>query len=82
MAGFHKLPAGVHPLESTAIVTLVDNWTSPEFAGFVDDLRDLVDSLGIEPGSAEWKRAERVWERVVELEADFWPGENEVQNIH
>ncbi|GAV99833.1 heme oxygenase-like protein [Lentinula edodes] len=60
---------------NSAILSLSDNWSCPEFVKFVDDLADLVDSLGIQPGSAEWSRAEEVWARVIELEADFWPTE-------
>ncbi|KAE9404570.1 heme oxygenase-like protein [Gymnopus androsaceus JB14] len=66
---------------NAAIATLSENWTCPEFVAFVDDLSGLVDSLGIEPESAEWKRAEKVWARVVELEANFWPMEEEIQHI-
>ena len=31
-------------------------------------------SLGIQPGSSDWLRAEEIWERVIELEEAFWPG--------
>ena len=30
-------------------------------------------SLGIEPGSPAWVRAESIWARVIELEEAFWP---------
>ncbi|KAJ3811658.1 heme oxygenase-like protein [Lentinula aff. lateritia] len=64
---------------NSAILSLSDNWSCPEFVKFVDDLADLVDSLGIQPGSAEWSRAKEVWARVIELEADFWPIEEEAR---
>ncbi|KAJ3970576.1 heme oxygenase-like protein [Lentinula raphanica] len=61
-----------------AVLDLCKNWTSPEFVKFVDDLADIVDSLRIKPGSKEWTRAEEIWARVVELEADFWPTEDDL----
>ncbi|CAE6467186.1 unnamed protein product [Rhizoctonia solani] len=51
----------------------ITNWTSDEFKNFVDDLEKLVDLLGIEQGSDNWRRAEATWNRVVELEEAFWP---------
>lgn len=41
------------------------------------DLADLVDNLGIVPGSPVWKRAESIWARVIELEERFWPVDGE-----
>ena len=67
----HELPP------NPAVQPFVDNWTSPEFHKFVDDLADLVNDLGIERGTDMWKRAEMVWDRVVELEVGFWPEEGE-----
>ncbi|KAJ7674420.1 heme oxygenase-like protein [Mycena rosella] len=52
--------------------TFADNWSSPEFIKFVDDLADLVNASDI-----EWARAEEIWMRVVELEKDFWPSAGE-----
>ncbi|KAH8116595.1 heme oxygenase-like protein, partial [Phellopilus nigrolimitatus] len=65
-----------------AINEFVGNWTNNEFIKFVDDCRVVVDSLGIERGSELWTRAEVIWDRVVELEIDFWPeiGEELLQN--
>ena len=62
---------------ATAVTSFAENWTSPEFEQFVDDLANLVDSLEIVPGSEGWKRAEGIWARVVELEEMFWPEEGE-----
>ncbi|PCH35352.1 heme oxygenase-like protein [Wolfiporia cocos MD-104 SS10] len=61
--------------ESTApaVAALVSNWTNPEFLRFVNDLTELVNSLGLEPGTSAWARAEATWMRVVELEEAFWP---------
>ncbi|TFY50666.1 hypothetical protein EVJ58_g10945 [Rhodofomes roseus] len=56
-----------------AVKTLVNNWTNPEFVKFVDELTQIVNSLGIEPGSPAWIRAESIWARVIELEEAFWP---------
>ncbi|KAI4518276.1 hypothetical protein GGG16DRAFT_49251 [Schizophyllum commune] len=61
---------------------LSENWTCNEFINFVEDLRDIVDDLDIQPDSPKWKRAEEVWERTIELEAAFWPdlGEEKTAN--
>ncbi|KAF8893173.1 hypothetical protein CPB84DRAFT_1783349 [Gymnopilus junonius] len=48
-----------------------------EFEAFVNTLTELVDSLGISPGTDAWLRAEDIWLRVVELEVGFWPDEGE-----
>ncbi|KAH9940306.1 heme oxygenase-like protein [Amylocystis lapponica] len=56
-----------------AVAVLVENWTNPEFARFVDDVAELVNSLDIRPGSDAYVRAEQIWLRVVELEEAFWP---------
>jgi thiaminase len=61
----------------SAATSFAENWTSPEFEQFVDDLTNLVDGLEIIPGSERWKRAEDIWVRVVELEETFWPEEGE-----
>ncbi|KAG9100786.1 hypothetical protein FRC06_003724 [Ceratobasidium sp. 370] len=58
------------PRESGEFIT---NWTSKEFIKFVDDLEKLVDLMEIQPGTDGWRRAESVWNRVIELEVAFWP---------
>ncbi|KAG8712124.1 hypothetical protein FRC11_000979 [Ceratobasidium sp. 423] len=58
---------------SKGLSAFITNWTSDEFKKFVDDLEKLVDLLGIEPGSENWRRAEVIWNRVIELEEEFWP---------
>ncbi|KAJ3736822.1 heme oxygenase-like protein [Lentinula guzmanii] len=75
---FNTSSESVKPTNA-AILSLSENWSCPEFVTFVDDLADLVDSLGIYPGSAAWSRSEEIWARIVELEADFWPTEEEAQ---
>ncbi|KAM6503372.1 heme oxygenase-like protein [Amanita muscaria] len=59
------------------VAPFAENWSSPQFAKFVDSLADLVNSLDIKPGSETWYNAERRWNRVVELEVEFWPTEGE-----
>ena len=61
---------------------LSENWTCNEFINFVEDLRDIVDDLDIQPDSPRWNRAEEVLERTIELEAAFWPdlGEEKTAN--
>ncbi|PPQ96847.1 hypothetical protein CVT26_006016 [Gymnopilus dilepis] len=60
-----------------AVRRFAANWSSPEFEAFVNTLTELVDSLGISPGSDAWLRAEAIWHRVVELEVSFWPEDGE-----
>ncbi|KAF8636898.1 hypothetical protein AX17_003150 [Amanita inopinata Kibby_2008] len=68
---------------NSAVAAFADNWSSPQFVKFVDDLAALVNDLGIQPGTETWKRAEHIWNRVVELEAEFWPevGEESTHRI-
>jgi thiaminase len=70
-AEIQKRNAG-RPSTNSPAATFADNWSSPEFVKFVDELVDLVNTSDI-----EWARAERVWARVVELEKDFWPSVGE-----
>lgn len=63
-----------------AVTLFADNWTCEEFRKFVVDLQDLVNDLGITPGSEAWTRAEGIWERIVELEEGFWPREAELES--
>ncbi|KAJ1310037.1 hypothetical protein OPQ81_006790 [Rhizoctonia solani] len=58
---------------SKGLNAFITNWTSDEFKKFVDDLERLVDLLDIEPGSDAWRQAEIIWNRVIELEEEFWP---------
>lgn len=62
---------------NTVVRKLVENWTSAEFEEFVDELERLVDDLGagfVGDAHADLvRKAQRVWDRVVELEKDFWP---------
>jgi thiaminase len=57
------------------------NWSTPQFAKFVDDLEALVNDLGIKPGTQTWINAEQIWNRVVELEAEFWPNAGEERRL-
>jgi formylaminopyrimidine deformylase / aminopyrimidine aminohydrolase len=62
---------------SQAVATLIENWTTTEFESFVKELGIIVDELNIHEGSSGWKRAQEIWERVIELEVGFWPNEGE-----
>ncbi|KAF7340184.1 Heme oxygenase-like protein [Mycena venus] len=46
----------------------VENWTSPEFVKFVEALAILANATKV-----PLQRATEIWERVIELEKDFWP---------
>jgi thiaminase len=65
------------------VAPFAKNWSSPQFITFVNNLASLVDDLGIEPGTETWVNAEQIWNRVVELEAEFWPnaGEEKTQRV-
>ncbi|PFH50615.1 hypothetical protein AMATHDRAFT_144738 [Amanita thiersii Skay4041] len=80
--GLASIPGG-NPSDS-AVASFANNWSSPEFVEFVDELATLVNDLGIKPGTEAWIRAEGIWSRIVELEADFWPntGEEVTQRIN
>ncbi|KAF1344209.1 hypothetical protein BDV97DRAFT_403154 [Delphinella strobiligena] len=55
--------------------TLISNWTSDEFVGFVDTIGGLVDELaaGLKEGDKVWVRCEQAWEQVLFAEEKFWP---------
>ena len=51
----------------------VPNWTSAEFGTFVDKLAEVTDAWALGAGDEEREVCERLWERVLQLEARFWP---------
>ncbi|KAI5117220.1 hypothetical protein M0805_008690 [Coniferiporia weirii] len=59
--------------EHTIVNEFAQNWTNDDFIKFVDELREIVDDLEVERGSDLWERAEATWDRIIELETDFWP---------
>jgi len=61
----------------SAVMSFAANWSCSEFLSFVDELANVVNNLGIVPGSRECRRAEDIWARVIELEAAFWPTEGD-----
>lgn len=63
---------------ASAILSFANNWSNKEFVQFVDELGAIVDELGGVPGAEAWRNAERIWERVAELEELFWPSEEDV----
>lgn len=65
-----------HPKESP-VLSFATNWSTAEFERFVDNLAVLVDDMYKGLGNDEWKYAEGIWRRVVELEEKFWPREGE-----
>ena len=58
---------------NNAINAFSENWTNDEFVEFVDNLRHIVDAMDITRGSESWAKACAAWDRVIELEIDFWP---------
>lgn len=59
------------------MLSFATNWSTAEFERFVDNLAVLVDDMYKGLGNDEWKYAEGIWRRVVELEEKFWPREGE-----
>ncbi|KAJ8501610.1 hypothetical protein ONZ45_g12093 [Pleurotus djamor] len=58
-----------------ALRVLSDNWSKEAFAKFVDDLGALVNEIATPVLES---KAEEIWIRVLELEAEFWPTEAEL----
>ncbi|KAL6715823.1 hypothetical protein ACLMJK_006784 [Lecanora helva] len=51
----------------------IPNWTSKEFAAFVDKLGKVTDAWAIGIEDEEREVCARLWKQVLELEARFWP---------
>ncbi|KAG4436450.1 hypothetical protein IFR05_008064 [Cadophora sp. M221] len=52
----------------------IPNWTSPDFASFVDEIAEFMDKLWERDGNAErMKVVEGIWTRVLDVEKKFWP---------
>ena len=51
----------------------IPNWTSAAFTEFVDKLASVTDALARASGEEERIACESLWERVLQLEARFWP---------
>lgn len=52
----------------------IPNWTSKEFAQFVEEIADVMDELSVREEG--WRRAEvfkAVWEHILGIERSFWP---------
>ncbi|ESK90230.1 transcription regulator [Moniliophthora roreri MCA 2997] len=75
---FVKTQLGANISSDTAVASLARNWSNQNFIAFVDDLDGLVDSLNIQPDTELWKECETIWEKIVEIEAAFWPEQGEV----
>ena len=65
--------ASPHPKGAArALLSLIPNWSSPEFATFVDNIADLVDGLDVPAGSELEKRCVDVWRTTLWFEERFW----------
>ncbi|KAJ7785674.1 heme oxygenase-like protein [Mycena metata] len=70
-AGLQKRPfqsEGNRSANDSPVSAFVENWTSQEFVKFIDDLAALANATDV-----EFERGTKIWERVVELEKEFWP---------
>ncbi|KAJ7766938.1 heme oxygenase-like protein [Mycena olivaceomarginata] len=67
-----SLPALERPFQKSPteslVMQFVENWSSPEFVKFVDELAALANATKVPA-----ERAKENWDRVIELEKDFWP---------
>ncbi|KAF8330586.1 heme oxygenase-like protein, partial [Cantharellus anzutake] len=64
-----------------AVKDFARNWSNKEFIKFVDKLAELVDDLEIDPILETGRRIKVVWDRIVELEIEFWPDAEEVARM-
>lgn len=51
---------------------LIPNWSSADFTTFVDEVARLLDE-SFEDGKGDMKRAEELWNQVLDVEEIFWP---------
>lgn len=65
-------PSTSEPGPTRALLSLIPNWSSPEFEKFVLDISELVDELDIEAGSDLAKRIAEVWKTTLWFEERFW----------
>lgn len=56
----------------SALAELIPNWSSPEFAAFVDDIAALVDDVGKTATEEQIARYRDVWARCLWFEERFW----------
>ncbi|UZJ52443.1 hypothetical protein CBS101457_001763 [Exobasidium rhododendri] len=66
------VPASSDPGPSRALLSLIPNWSSPDFQAFVNDLTDLVDELDISLDSEIGKKVAEVWKITLWYEERFW----------
>ncbi|KAH9222595.1 hypothetical protein DL95DRAFT_326355 [Leptodontidium sp. 2 PMI_412] len=54
----------------------IPNWTSSEFAAFVDEIAEFMDRLWVGEWNGDAERlvvVEGIWKRVLDVEKKFWP---------
>ena len=52
---------------------LIPNWSSPDFAKFVDEVEKLLNECFEKEGHGNLKRAEELWDQILNVEQVFWP---------
>jgi hypothetical protein len=65
-------PSLLKPGPSRALLSLIPNWSSPDFEKFVADISALVDELNVQPESDLEKRIAEVWRTTLWFEERFW----------
>ncbi len=64
-----------HDLDAGALrCEFIPNWTSPDFAKFVQEIADVTDELA--EREEAWRKVDvykAVWEHILEVERRFWP---------
>jgi hypothetical protein len=74
-ASFHlpsPVPSSLEPGASRALLSLIPNWSAPEFKSFVKDIAELVDELDVALDSDLGKRLAEVWKTTLWYEERFW----------
>ena len=66
------LPSSLAPGSSRALLSLIPNWSAPEFQAFVDDIAGLVDEIHVPLESDLGQRLVNVWETTLWFEERFW----------
>lgn len=71
---YAKSCSSLAPKDDVLHNTLIPNWTSGEFAQFVDLIGALLDELSeANLGKWSWSEMERIWIQVLFAEKMFWP---------
>lgn len=66
------IPSSVEPGSRRALLSLIPNWSSPEFKKFVDDIGELVNEIDTSRDPELEQRLIQVWKTTLWYEERFW----------